>query len=581
MAVSVSPSFVVDTTHYHDQEDSLATALPDGRFFVAWTTFEIPATGSGSFETRARFMNADGSGVADDVLVSPAGGNHNRVSGVLALPDGRVLVNNSTILNQDGTKTDISFSSGIESFPNGSMSMTADGRLLGTFLRQSFASNSTGGGTYNYEFLARYFTTGGTPIGDSFKIGPEVNGYTVGAEKNKYSLYTKPLSDGRFVFAFTEIVGSKVQTALQIAGADGRLIGNEAVIPSAYGFDIIELSNGRIAVTCNSAGTLTTRILNADGSAVPGDYLYSTGSTDHRLVDWETVRLSGDRIAVFWCNDINGQVRYMSGQVLNSDLSAATPVFEVTPRDKEDERVDDAVVLKDGRIALTWTARETNSVRFEVRAALIEVDGAPNPTPNPLPTPNPNPTPTPTPNPQPIPNPDPIPIPTPEPDEDRVLNGSGETDDLSGQGGDDQLFGFDGNDRLAGGDGDDLLSGGRGSDDLIGGLGADTLSGGKGADRYIYTSVLDGADTIQNFRSGDKFAFVGEAFGITRIGTLKDGRLVSSAKNKALDSNDRFIFRTGDDTLWYDADGKGGAAPIKIADLINDFDLRASDILII
>jgi hypothetical protein len=61
---------------------------------------------------------------------------------------------------------------------------------------------------------------------------------------------------------------------------------------------------------------------------------------------------------------------------------------------------------------------------------------------------------------------------------------------------------------------------------------------------------------------------------------LKAKFFVSGTSNKALDANDHFIFRTGDDTVWYDADGKGGAVSVLIADLTNNYDLKATDILI-
>ena len=65
-------------------------------------------------------------------------------------------------------------------------------------------------------------------------------------------------------------------------------------------------------------------------------------------------------------------------------------------------------------------------------------------------------------------------------------------------------------------------------------------------------------------------------------GVLKQKFFISHATNMADTLNQYFIFRTGDDTLWYDQDGKGTThAAVMIADLTNNFDLKAADILII
>jgi serralysin len=87
-----------------------------------------------------------------------------------------------------------------------------------------------------------------------------------------------------------------------------------------------------------------------------------------------------------------------------------------------------------------------------------------------------------------------------------TLTGSAGNDSLSGEGGSDRLSGGAGNDTLSGGTGNDTLSGGDGSDRLTGGTGADILNGGAGQDAFVFASVADGGDRIQDFRraEGDK-----------------------------------------------------------------------------
>ena len=55
---------------------------------------------------------------------------------------------------------------------------------------------------------------------------------------------------------------------------------------------------------------------------------------------------------------------------------------------------------------------------------------------------------------------------------------------------------------LRGGAGADALVGGAADEVLIGGPGRDVLSGGGGRNQFVYTSVLDGGDTITDFRPG-------------------------------------------------------------------------------
>jgi len=57
-----------------------------------------------------------------------------------------------------------------------------------------------------------------------------------------------------------------------------------------------------------------------------------------------------------------------------------------------------------------------------------------------------------------------------------------------------------GSDTLYGGDSDDSLWGNDGDDVLYGGLGADTIKGGSGIDTFVYNSMAEAGDTIQDYR---------------------------------------------------------------------------------
>jgi Ca2+-binding RTX toxin-like protein len=117
-----------------------------------------------------------------------------------------------------------------------------------------------------------------------------------------------------------------------------------------------------------------------------------------------------------------------------------------------------------------------------------------------------------------------------------VLDGGNGNDIAFGDSGDDHLIGGVGNDQLYGGldhdlleggsgddllqanAGDDMLSGGAGDDRLLGGMGADTLAGGPGddmlsggteADRFVFTTIDEGLDVIEDFQADDILA-IGE-----------------------------------------------------------------------
>lgn len=138
------------------------------------------------------------------------------------------------------------------------------------------------------------------------------------------------------------------------------------------------------------------------------------------------------------------------------------------------------------------------------------------------------------------------------------------------------------NDQLNGFAGDDSLNGGAGNDGLVGGSGRDRLSGGWGADRFVYRNLTDGGDWIRDFGGADVFVFEGANFGLGNYaGSLRGWNFRSGSSNLAIDANDRFIYRTTDDTLWFDSNGNTAGGLTLIADLATDFRLTTGDILIV
>jgi Ca2+-binding RTX toxin-like protein len=144
------------------------------------------------------------------------------------------------------------------------------------------------------------------------------------------------------------------------------------------------------------------------------------------------------------------------------------------------------------------------------------------------------------------------------------------------------LFGNGGNDRLGGA---------AGSDALIGGAGRDTLTGGAGSDVFIFLRPGDGADVITDFTrvveagGSDGLRIDASNFGIggddPRGDPLPERAFHSGRTNQAQDRSDRLVFRTSDETLWFDRDGKGGEGPVLIADFSDGVRLVAAEFVLI
>lgn len=150
-------------------------------------------------------------------------------------------------------------------------------------------------------------------------------------------------------------------------------------------------------------------------------------------------------------------------------------------------------------------------------------------------------------------------------------------DQLRGNSASNQLFGEGGVDRLDGAAGSDSLAGGRGADRLVGGLGNDT---------FIYSHLDQIGDIITDFGAvlgnNDRFQIAAAAFGGgLAVGALNAAQFQTRADSVAQDADDRFIFRTTNQTLWFDADGNGAGAAVLLADLQAGAVVTAADIFLI
>jgi Ca2+-binding RTX toxin-like protein len=151
----------------------------------------------------------------------------------------------------------------------------------------------------------------------------------------------------------------------------------------------------------------------------------------------------------------------------------------------------------------------------------------------------------------------------------------------------DIIRGNDLTNTLLGFGGADMLDGAGGADAIRGGTGQDTLTGGDGNDVFRYFTRAELGDVITDFSStgvgnNDNFQFRGVGIGGgLALGALNAAFFQTRADNLAQDADDRFIFRTTDHTLWFDADGNGAGAAMLVADLQAGATVAAHDIIIV
>ena len=144
------------------------------------------------------------------------------------------------------------------------------------------------------------------------------------------------------------------------------------------------------------------------------------------------------------------------------------------------------------------------------------------------------------------------------------------------------LSGEAGNDTLIGGAHQDQLSGGEGDDRISGGADNDFLSGRAGSDSFIFNVAAGDAsfDTVQDYAAGlDKIRLDGTAMSqLGASGNFTAGDERFHAGTAAHDTSDRVIWDGR--TLWYDPDGTGSQAMLRIAEFFGTPAMTATDIAV-
>jgi Ca2+-binding RTX toxin-like protein len=134
------------------------------------------------------------------------------------------------------------------------------------------------------------------------------------------------------------------------------------------------------------------------------------------------------------------------------------------------------------------------------------------------------------------------------------------------------LTGNDGANILIGGAGNDVLYGGAGNDRIHGQEGNDILAGGAGRDLFVFDKAPHKSrnlDKITDYNVRDDSIYVENKYFKVGSGSLNKPKKMESKYffkgTKAHDRDDRLIYDQKKGVLYYDPDGTGSKAQIKVA----------------
>lgn len=172
-------------------------------------------------------------------------------------------------------------------------------------------------------------------------------------------------------------------------------------------------------------------------------------------------------------------------------------------------------------------------------------------------------------------------------DEERnMVFGEDGNDSLTGSPGLDSIYGGRGADILDGSEGVDRIEGGTGNDHLTGGGGRDILKGGAGNDSFSYGSRLDFGDRIIDFNPANDTILIaasGFFFGLVAGMDLQaTGRFSATPAGVSVTRKvGQFIYDTDDGKLFWDTDGRDGAAAQLVATFTGAPVLTAADLVVV
>jgi hypothetical protein len=312
--------FIVNTTATNRQDVPSVTALTDGRFVVTWQSADL---GDGS-ETciRGRIYKADGTAPGDDFIVNTTGAAYQFEPAVTALPGGRFVVAwgsedagdgsggcvRARIFSADGSPAGNDFT--VESTTTGypgdpSMTALADGRFV-----VAWASDESGDGDGNC-IRARVYHADGSPAGDDFIVNATSPG-------GQHAPSIAELADGGFVVTWHSAdPGDGAPSCIRGRryGADGSAAGDDFIVNSTgtneqYVPAVTALADGRFVATWQSRDPgdgsgfcIRARLFNADGSPASDDFIVNTVATNNQVHPSVTASADGHFVVTWYSAD--------------------------------------------------------------------------------------------------------------------------------------------------------------------------------------------------------------------------------------------------------------------------------------
>lgn len=568
--------FLVNTNTDRSQSEVAITALPSGRFVVAWKDTSYVGGDTVGFAVHAQVFKADGTKAGSELLVNTTMAGSQRLPSITALHDGNFVVAWEDSSQSGGDVSDYAVraqlfsASGVKVGGEFLANTTVAGRQTdptvtalenGRFVIAWEDYSQSGGDTSGYAVRAQLFNANGTRAGGEFLV----NTATANSQMDPA---TAALANGGFVVAWTDISAtggddSGYAVHAQIFDASGGKSGpefrvNTTTTNNQWHPAITVLANGNFVVAwedySKSTGdtsyyAIRAQVFNANGGKVGTEFLVNSGSWALDQTRPALAALPDGRFVAVWEDEalLSGG-KYGSdiyAQLFNADGSTNGSVFHVgtTTAVHHEQYAPSVTPLADGRFVVAWeddSGKGGDTWPFGVFAQIFD------------------------------------------PREAAVrLSGTSQADDyvgtpwkdsLTGKGGNDLLNGGNGNDTLTGSSGNDTLKGGGGNDLLNGGPGKDTLLGGPGKDFFLFNALLNSStnvDKMTDFSPADDTMRLENAIfaKLTGTGPLSSGQFRANANGKAMDANDFIIYNTTTGALFYDADGSGGNAAVKFATL--------------
>jgi len=621
------PKFLINTTAQGNQIESNLRALKNGTFLAVWEDMSVAGPDKSAGGIHAQFFNSDGTKKGGEFLINSTTLGRQSHAQVVELNDGRIVV---AWLDEGGGNVIRARHFGADGTPLGSDFKVNITPTLGT-AEFSITALSNGG------YAVAYITEDRDVRVRGFTAALDAKAEVVIAEDDG-DFYRDPeivAHEGGYTVLFGHSTVDGMWVHKRTFSNDGTAPINTADFITAqpntkyHSADAATLSNGLTAVAwtedSDSGGshltTIKVQLLRPDGSKHGNEVVVVSHAEDflHKPV---VTHLADGGFAVAYYRDVPGEPSssdlmdiYLAtfdgnGHRLGQDL--------LVERTHASNAVKSLSTLMDGRVVVSWTADQgdTNPLGQELHARIVD------PRQKAISTTG-----------------------TGRDDQyigtrfHDTLNGGAGADTLAGAEGNDtyyvdqvrdqvrelagqgrdtvvasgsysldaaaevevlklsglssqqgaNLTGSNSANAITGHGGANILKGMGGSDTLAGGAGKDELWGGAGRDVFVFDTrpnARTNLDKVADFNLRDDAFHLDNAV-FTKLGAGSAARPVKFKADmfvkgtKAQDAEDRIVYDRKTGALYYDKDGTGSAAQVKIATLVNKANLKVDDFFVI